>query len=108
MYRTGDLARFLPDGDIDYLGRIDHQVKLRGFRIELGEIETVLARPSGCRSGRGCGSRRPSRRQEAGSLHRRQAGYEIDTPADLRRHLERSLPDYMVPAAYCEARLPCR
>src|SRR5215472_16703394 len=42
LYKTGDLARFLPDGNIEYLGRIDHQVKLRGFRIELGEIETTL------------------------------------------------------------------
>src|SRR5438093_9269087 len=42
LYKTGDLARFLPDGNIEYLGRIDHQVKIRGFRIELGEIETVL------------------------------------------------------------------
>src|SRR6185295_16206496 len=42
LYRTGDLARWLPDGRLDYLGRIDHQVKVRGFRIELGEIETVL------------------------------------------------------------------
>src|SRR5438445_12860044 len=43
LYKTGDLARYLPNGDVEYLGRIDHQVKIRGFRIELGEIESVLA-----------------------------------------------------------------
>ena len=49
LYKTGDLARFLADGNIEYLGRIDHQVKIRGFRIELGEIETVLAQHPGVR-----------------------------------------------------------
>ncbi|MFM7793552.1 MAG: hypothetical protein ACKO90_37555, partial [Microcystis panniformis] len=43
LYKTGDLARYLPDGNIEYLGRIDNQVKIRGFRIELGEIEALLA-----------------------------------------------------------------
>jgi acyl-coenzyme A synthetase/AMP-(fatty) acid ligase len=44
LYRTGDLARWLPSGEIEFLGRLDHQIKMRGYRIELGEIEAVLAR----------------------------------------------------------------
>ncbi|MFM9161091.1 MAG: AMP-binding protein, partial [Dolichospermum sp.] len=46
LYKTGDLARYLPDGNIEFLGRIDYQVKIRGFRVELGEIEAVLAQHS--------------------------------------------------------------
>src|SRR5207253_636847 len=46
LYKTGDLARFLPDGNIEFLGRVDHQVKIRGFRIELGEIEALLSQHS--------------------------------------------------------------
>lgn len=52
LYKTGDLARYLPNGEIEYLGRNDHQVKIRGFRLELGEIEAVLQRHSGVREAR--------------------------------------------------------
>src|SRR5205814_468310 len=50
LYKTGDLARFCEDGDVEYLGRLDHQVKIRGYRIELGEIESVLAEHEEVRS----------------------------------------------------------
>ncbi|MBW5281365.1 amino acid adenylation domain-containing protein [Burkholderia gladioli] len=95
MYRTGDLARHLPDGEIEYLGRNDHQVKIRGFRIELGEIEARLA---------ACGLKDPvvlARRDALGNpqLVAYHAGPERPAAA-LRAELLRSLPDYMVPAAF--------
>ena len=52
LYKTGDLGRFLPDGTLEFLGRIDHQVKIRGYRIELGEIEAALAGHPGLRKRR--------------------------------------------------------
>ena len=57
LYKTGDLCRYLSDGNIEFLGRIDHQVKIRGFRIELGEIETLLSRSEERRVGKECRSR---------------------------------------------------
>jgi hypothetical protein len=99
LYATGDLARYLPDGAIEYLGRIDHQVKLRGYRIELGEIETQLERYPG--------------------VHHAVAMVRSDTPgndllaayvvadrtpaptvSELRGALASALPDYMVPSAF--------
>ena len=68
LYKTGDLARYLPDGAIEYLGRLDHQVKIRGFRIELGEIESVLASSPGGAGGGGAGARGRPRRQAPGGL----------------------------------------
>lgn len=99
LYRTGDLVRWLADGRLDYLGRIDDQVKIDGFRIELGEIEAVLQRHAGVRR-----AVVAAREDTAGT--RRLVGYLIPegpvapTSAELRRHLARDLPGYMVPALY--------
>ncbi len=97
LYRTGDLVRLLPNGQIDFLGRIDFQVKIRGFRIELEEIETRL-------------KHHPAVKDAVVSAIKANGntflvGYYIPnekpiSPAELRRYLERHLPDYMVPAAY--------
>jgi amino acid adenylation domain-containing protein len=92
IYRTGDLARFRADGAIEYLGRLDHQVKLRGFRIELGEIEQVLADHPGV--------------HEAVVVARGDrlvaylTGAAVPAGGDLIAHLKERLPDYMVPAAF--------
>ena len=100
MYRTGDLARYLPDGNIEYLGRIDQQVKLRGFRIELGEIEAALSALPVVREAVVL-----AREDVAGDkrlvaylvLAQDHAGEEPDLGA-LRAELLRTLPEYMIPA----------
>ena len=99
MYRSGDLARRLPNGDIEYLGRIDHQVKIRGYRIELGEIEAALSSLENIQE-----SIVLAREEEAG--HKRLIAYmlveqEEDVDLDqLRQQLRQNLPEYMVPAAF--------
>jgi amino acid adenylation domain-containing protein len=99
IYRTGDLARLLPNGLVEYLGRVDAQVKLRGFRIELGEIETILERQAGVKQAvvavreDSPGDQRLTAYIVAGEREKL-AG---DT---LREALEEKLPDYMVPVAY--------
>jgi amino acid adenylation domain-containing protein len=95
MYRTGDLARYRPDGTVEFLGRIDHQVKVRGFRIELGEIETVLARHEEVVDAvvvaRGSGA-------EA-ELAAYVTARRDPVPAhELRAYLGQTLPEYMVPS----------
>ncbi|RXE59147.1 non-ribosomal peptide synthetase [Acetivibrio mesophilus] len=97
MYRTGDLARWLPDGNIEYLGRIDHQVKVRGFRIELGEIEEELIKHEDIKE-----AVVMAREDKDGGNYLCAyitADREI-TPAELREHLTRNLPEYMVPSYF--------
>ncbi|MFD5414486.1 amino acid adenylation domain-containing protein [Streptomyces nojiriensis] len=102
LYRTGDLARALPDGDLEYLGRIDHQVKLRGFRIELGEVEAALAAHPLVDAAVALVAPDP-----AGSDVL--VGYLAVTGAEdgagptveeMRTHLARRLPGYMIPGAF--------
>ncbi len=98
LYRTGDLARYLPNGELEYLGRIDNQVKIRGFRIELGEIEAAL-------------SQHPNVLQtvvlarEDLPGNKRLVAYfvcseQIPTANDLRRFLQEKLPEHAIPAAF--------
>ncbi len=98
LYRTGDLARRRPDGALEFLGRLDHQVKVRGFRIELGEIEAALARhPTVAQavvvvSGSDAGARLSAHLVPRGPVDM----------AELRSFLARSLPAYMAPGAFVE------
>jgi amino acid adenylation domain-containing protein len=103
LYKTGDLVRRLPDGNLEYLGRLDHQVKVRGFRIELGEIEAVLREQSGMRAG--IRDVVVLAREDAPGDGRLVA-YLITEPgaspniSELRNLLRERLPDYMIPSAF--------
>ncbi len=99
LYRTGDLARYLPDGRIEYLGRLDHQVKIRGHRIELGEIETAIAQFPGVHE-----MVVAAAENAPGDFSL--AAYVVMTGRvplpveELRKYLSARLPDYMIPAAF--------
>ena len=99
LYRTGDLVRHRPDGELEFLGRIDHQIKLRGFRIELGEIESVLARHPAVREA--VVLLRDDLAGGAGLVAYVVAdGLAEEAARPLRGWLEERLPGYMVPAAF--------
>ncbi|XXY48826.1 amino acid adenylation domain-containing protein [Sorangium sp. So ce269] len=99
LYRTGDLARWLPEGELEYLGRMDHQVKLRGFRIELDEIGAVLSQHPGVSEAVAVV------RDDGASDDRRLVAYvawrgaEGPGAGELRSYLASKLPEYMVPSA---------
>jgi amino acid adenylation domain-containing protein/non-ribosomal peptide synthase protein (TIGR01720 family) len=100
LYRTGDLARHLADGRIEFLGRIDHQVKVRGFRIELGDIEAALDQhPAIAQAVVVAREDSPGSRQLAAYLVIA-AGVEKPNVSDLRAYLKEKLPEYMVPAVF--------
>jgi amino acid adenylation domain-containing protein len=99
MYRTGDQARWLPDGGLQVLGRIDHQVKLRGFRIELGEIEAVLTKKAQL------GAAAVILREDAPGAPRIVAYYvepgdSRRSPETFRELLAEDMPEYMIPSAW--------
>ncbi|NEO73075.1 non-ribosomal peptide synthetase, partial [Moorena sp. SIO3H5] len=103
LYKTGDLARYLPDGNLEFLGRIDHQVKIRGFRIETGEIEATL-------------NQNPAVKDAVVTVNQKQSGEkhlvaylvpqesptspQTSLVADVRQFLKQQLPDYMIPSAF--------
>ena len=95
IYKTGDLAKWGDDGNLEFLGRIDHQIKLRGFRIELGEIESVLLE-------------HPAVKEAIVNLHKTENNQQLvayvtgelidDLSQQLKQHLKTYLPDYMIPS----------
>ncbi|MFQ4145495.1 amino acid adenylation domain-containing protein [Chlorogloeopsis sp. ULAP02] len=97
LYRTGDLARYLPDGNIEFLGRIDHQVKVRGFRIELGEIEAAINQHPAIQAS--VVIAQAEGRLVAYWVAKQQP---VPTMSDLRRFLGEKLPNYMIPAVFVQ------
>uniref|UniRef100_UPI002B40EA8B non-ribosomal peptide synthetase n=1 Tax=Xenorhabdus szentirmaii TaxID=290112 RepID=UPI002B40EA8B len=99
LYKTGDLGRWLPDGNIEYLGRNDFQVKLRGFRIEPGEIEARLTRCAGVQEAMVIAREDMPGEKRLVAYLRPQSGVEL-VPAELRQQLAQYLADYMLPGAF--------
>jgi acyl carrier protein len=98
LYKTGDMGRYLPDGNVEFAGRIDNQIKIRGYRIELGEIESVLAHHSGIRE-----TAVATQQDRAGD--KQIIAYIVPqevapTTHELRDYLKAKLPEYMVPSAF--------
>ncbi len=102
LYRSGDLARYLPNGDLEYLGRRDHQVKIRGFRIELGEIEALLSEYPGVQQV--VVLLRQDHEEQSGIKSSQLVAYLVAetelSASGLRHYLKTRLPEYMLPAAF--------
>jgi len=98
MYRTGDIARWLPNGEVEFWGRMDHQVKIRGFRIELGEIESRLLEHKSIKGAA------VTVKEDADGVNKYLCAYIVSDEEigvqQLRRHLSEKLPEYMVPSYF--------
>src|SRR5262245_57235760 len=100
LYRTGDLVRWLPDGNLDSLGRLDHQVKIRGFRVEPGEIESALGHHPDVREVVVTAREdAPGEKRLVAYLVPHESAPELTTSV-LRAFLQKKLPEYMVPSAF--------
>jgi len=102
LYHTGDLARWLPDGNIEFLGRIDYQVKIRGFRIELGEIEAALAALPEVRDVVVVAREDTPGDKRLVAYLVTQAGQSLPETSTIRSKLAQSLPEYMLPAHFLQ------
>ncbi|MFD2168557.1 non-ribosomal peptide synthase/polyketide synthase [Tumebacillus lipolyticus] len=100
LYKTGDLVRWLPDGNIEFLGRIDGQIKIRGFRIELGEIESVIGAHESVESNVVIARELPSGDKRLYAYVVYKPGAAVLSNGEWRKHLADLLPDYMMPAAF--------
>jgi amino acid adenylation domain-containing protein len=100
LYRTGDLGRYLPDGNVEHLGRADRQVKIRGFRIEPGEIEAALTQHPDVREAAVIAQFSDFRLQAGLIAYVVPVRDSLITPDTLRDHLNERLPAYMIPAAF--------
>ncbi|MFN6566172.1 non-ribosomal peptide synthetase, partial [Dendronalium sp. ChiSLP03b] len=99
LYKTGDLVRYRADGNLEFLGRVDHQVKLRGFRIELGEIEAVLSQHQGVQETVVVAKTDEHSQQQLVAYVVPQAE-QVITIIELHRLLKQKLPEYMIPTAF--------
>nr|WP_234410603.1 non-ribosomal peptide synthetase [Caldalkalibacillus mannanilyticus] len=99
MYRTGDLARWLPDGNLEYIGRIDHQVKIRGFRIELGEVEAQLLKLESIREAIVLAREDQAGQKDLCAYFTAEREWSV---SDLRASLSQELPTYMIPSYFVQ------
>ncbi|ACU37559.1 amino acid adenylation domain-containing protein [Actinosynnema mirum] len=99
LYRTGDLARHLPDGNLEFLGREDGQVKVNGYRVELGEVETAVQRLPGVQAAAVVAAGEPGADRRLVAFYVPEPGFEPD-PVGLRPRLGEALPGYLVPALF--------